>query len=280
MATPAISVGIAECKIDGKSLGSCSNAFIDMTGVTVPIHSEKVGTAYIVPYKYAIKSINGVLSVTTEELSLAKDILVSMKKAMRGTQPETKTFSCTVPGSGGGISGSVILLPQFTISVSIDGWSSITFNLPIVTSLIADAGAAPTDKVGGIYFIDTSKNKGAVTVNKNNLCCAASYGTNKVATLELEVSSQYSSIFRSGSAWPTDHVLESSKIIGHIGFYDFTSATAAVSTEEVIDLIFTTIDGTNITYSLGDKCVKYLSGLRTSSNGVNTWLVRVEGNGF
>jgi hypothetical protein len=281
MAAKAISIGIAACKIDGTSLGSCVNASIDMNATTVPIHAEKVGTAYIVPSKFAVKGIAGVLNVTTEEIGLVKTIIESMAKALKGTTPETKSFGCTVPGTGGGISGSVLLLPQFSATVSLDGWSTFTLSPPIVTALVGNAGTAPTTTtIATVPFMDFSTNKGAYLTSASNLCASVTCGGIGVGSLDISVTSQYTSIYRSGSAWPKDHVIDSVKIIADIGFYDFTSAASTYATEASVSVIFNAYVGTNLTLNLGDKCVKYLSGLRTSNSGVNTWHIKVEGNGI
>lgn len=275
----AISMGIAKVVVDGADLGSVTSASLDMQLDTIPIHKEKVGTAYIVGSQFAIKSVGGSLSVSTEEVGLVRDLLDSMLKVLKGEKPEKKNFSCTFPTSGGSVTGQVLMLPQFTASASAEGWSSITVQPLICSELVGTGGAAATNKVANVPFLDVSK-KGALTVDKNNLCNGIKCNSVGVGFLSVSATCQYTGIYRAGSPWPKDYVIDTAKVTADIGFYDFAGLNSVFSEESPVSVKFTTVGGGDLTLDFGTKCVKVLGGMRTSNAGVNTWHIKVEGNAF
>jgi len=235
----------------------------------------------IAPNKFAIKSLGGQLNVTTEEVSLAKDILTSMYSAVKGDTPLVKGFKCKFAGSGGSISGNVTLLPQFSINASADGWSSITLQ-PVISGALTAASASASTSVKpahGVPFI-SNDNKGALTVDKNNLCKSITCDGINIAELNFNVSCQYKTIYRGDPPWPTDYVLDTIKVIADIGFYDFSGLSTIWDTKAKVSISINSIGGSATVLDIGLNCIKVLSGMKTSNSGVNTWHIRVEGNGF
>jgi hypothetical protein len=275
----AISMGLAKVVVDGTDLGSVTNASIDMQLDTVPIHKEKVGSAYIVGSDFAVKSVSGYLSVSTEEVGLVRGILDSMLAVLKGEKPEKKGFTCTFPTSGGSMSGQVLLLPQFTASVNADGWSSVTIQPMICGALGGSGGSVSTNMIGGVPFLNTTKT-GALTTNVNNLCTGAECNSKGIGFLSVSASCQFTGIFRNNSPWPVDYVIDTASVTADIGFYDFADITPIFSESSPVSVKFLTLGGSGLTLDFGAKCVKVLAGMRTSNAGVNTWHIKVEGNAF
>lgn len=274
-----MSMGVASCEVAGTILGSCTNASVDMQIDTVPIHAEKVGSAYIVGSKFAVKGISGSLSVTTEEVGSVRGILDKMLSVLKGEVPVKQPFSCTFPIAGGSLSGQVLMLPQFSASASADGWSSITIQPMICDVLGGSAGSVTVNTIGGVPFLDTSTNKGAITVDTNNLCRGVECDGIGVGFLSVSASCQFTPIYRNKSPWPVDYVVDSAKVSADIGFYDFSTLSAYFEEEASVSVKFLTVGGNGLTLDFGTSCIKALSGMRTSA-GVNTWHLKVEGNAF
>jgi hypothetical protein len=274
----AMSLGLAKIVIDGTDLGSVTSASVDLQLDTLPMHDEKVGSAYIVGSRQVIKSCGGSLSVATEEVGSISNIIAGMLSVLKGEQPVKKNFTCSFNGSGGSMSGQVLLIPQFTANISPESWSSINIQPVICGQLVGTAGTVVTNKIANVPFLDMSK-VGALTVNKNSLCCAAQCNSIGIAELNLSVSCQYTPIYRNNNPWPVDYVVDTAKVSADIGFYDFAELSSVFETESPVDITFLTIGGSNVVLNLGEKCVKVLSGMK-STNGINTWHVKVEGSGF
>lgn len=273
----AISIGVAAVKLDNQDLGSVTAASIDLQTEFLTLHSQKVGQSMIAGSEFAIKSLSGSMNITTEEVGLVRPFLDLMVDSIKTGILTKKSFICDFPGSGGRLSGSVILMPQFSANVSIDGWSSISLQPLICGPISGLGGQSPTNIVGGVPFLDTAK-KGAVTFDKNNLCYGVECNGIGVGELSLAISSQYRSIFRGDPPWPVDYVLDSVRVAADIGFYDFTSLDLDTTTLP-ISLVFKTIGGGNMTLNFGNL-IKTFGGMKTSSSGVNTWHIKLEGNSF
>ena len=275
----AISIGVAQVEVDGTDLGSVISATLDMQLDTIPVHKEKVGSAYIIGSQFAVKSVGGSLSVSTEEVGLVRGILDSMLAVLKGEKPEKKNFSCNFPISGGSISGQVLMLPQFTASASAEGWSSITVQPLICSELSGSGGSASTTTAGGVPFLNTSVT-GALTKDTGNLCNAVKCNGISVGFLSVSATCQYTGIYRGGSPWPIDYVIDSAKVTADIGFYDFAGLSGIFTESAPVSVKFGTVSGGDLTLDFGSKCVKVLGGMRTSNAGINTWHIKVEGNAF
>jgi hypothetical protein len=273
----SFSLGIAGVIVDGADLGSVTNASMDTQLEMMPTHPNLVGRAQIVGSKQILKSAAGSISITTEEIGTISSLITKMTSVFLGEVPKTSAFKCNFPGSGGSVSGEVILLPQLTFNVSPEGWSSATIQLQITGLPIASAGdSAGTTTVGGVPFIGSLK-PGALTLDTKNLCSHVTCGGSVVGSLSLSFSCQSVPIYRDNSPWPVDYVIDTGKVSADIGFYDFAELSAIYEESAAVEVIFHLIGGEVVPINLGLKCMKVLSGLRTT-NGLNTWHVKVEGS--
>lgn len=275
----AVSLGVVQTVIGGINLGSVTDASIDLQFDLLPTHGQKVGNAQIVGSEFKVKSIGGSMSVTLEEVGLAAELLDCMTTAVRTGEIAKRSFSAYFPGSGGSISGELMLMPQFSTSVALEGWSTISLQPLICGPIVGLAGLSSTHKVGGVPFMDVSK-KGTLTKDNDNLCYAVECNGIGVADMNLSVTSQYRSIYRGNPPWPVDYVLDSVHVSADIGFYDMTELTSAYEEKCGVVIDYLTIGGTKVPLNLGTSCVKMLSGLKSSGSGVNTWRMKVEGNAF
>jgi len=274
-----VSIGIAKCEIDGIDLGSCISSTIETQLTTIGTHTSKVGSAKIVPSEYKVKRAAGVMSIAVEEISIVRSILDDMLSVLNGEPPVKKPFTCSFPLSGGSISGQVLMLPQFSATVSVDGWSSITIQPTICSELTATSGSNMPTVVGGVPFMDT-KVRGAATLDTDNLCCGVTCNSLDVGELNISVSCQSTGIYRNASPWPIDYVIDIAQVTADIGFYTFEALQTYFDTDQTVIITFNTIGGTSVNLNFGDKCSKILSGMKTSTSGINTWHVKIEGNSF
>lgn len=274
----AYSIGISDVKIDSNSLGSITSASIDIEAANIPLHSDKVGQAMLVGKEFITKSFHGTLNVTTEEFGLTSSLFTEMAKVIKGDTPGLKSFSCKLPYAGASLSGNVYIIPQFSTSGGIDQFGTITLRLPIIGDLTASAGSMSNQNtIGGVPFLPFSADSMAITSNPDNLCLAVSAGGFNAVGAKVDGSCQYKPIYRSGSLWPKDIVIDSVKILAEIDIADFTSLQAINMQKTSFDVEFKSIGGSNLKLNLGDSCVKYLAGYSSTGN-VNTWKLKVEGN--
>lgn len=275
----SLSIGVAKVTVDSIDLGSITETSIDLQVNTIPIHSAKVGNAMIVADRFGIKNISGTLNVTTEEVGAIRNILDSMLTATRTGNPARAPMRCEFAGADASMTSDVLLLPQISASVNLEGWCTIGLQLPLCAPLNGLSGTLGSTLIGGVPFVNQFR-QGAVTTDSNNLCYGVSCNGNWLGELNLSVASQYESIFRGDPPWAVDHVLNSVKVTANLGFYDFSTLTSSYETSSTVELLFHTIGGAIIPVNLGPRCVKSLAGMKTSRGGVNTWHMTVEGNAF
>ena len=274
----AISIGVSKVTIDGTSLGSNTQASISLQPVIVPVHTEKVGSGMVVGNRLAVKSLQGTLNVTTEELPPLSSLFSKMRKVINGERYDTASFSCFVPLCGGSMTGEIAILPQFSSSCAFDSWANVTLNLPIIGPLDLSAGGIKPTVISGIPFITDSSGR-ADTIDKNNLCFSNITCSVADSIVEANVSGscQIRPIFRGTPPWPVDYVVDGVSIQADVGCADFSNSLSLYQTDSSFEVTFHCLSG-SLKFNLRDKCLVQLAGLKTSQTGVNTWLIRAEGN--
>jgi hypothetical protein len=256
-----ISLGSLPVKIDNTELGSVISTQVSISPEMVNVHDEKVKGAVIAPNKIIMKKFNGSLSASTEDIVQGMSLVNKLLAPIKGDKVLSGLFDCQL------VKGEVYLIPQFSIATSIDGWSSIGFNLPL-KSLIPGTCRSAINTACSLPLIQPSS---ALTNDKNKLCPAMTCNNLGISSISVSCNCGYELIYTDASSDSIDCVLNTFDAVIDFGIYDCTSIAALTGD---VDVSFKLISGTE-TLSF-KNCTSMISGV-TTSNGVDTWNVRTYG---
>jgi len=256
-----ISLGALPVTIAELNLGPVISTQISISPEMVPKHDENIGSAAIAPSSMLLKKFNGALNVSTEDIVVAIQLIDILVEPIKGSKVEIGNFDCQL------LKGSVYLIPQFSISTSIDGWSSIGFNLPL-KSLEAGSSLTSSMIVCGLPIV---KPVTAGTISTDNLCPSMSCNGIGISSISVSCNCGYELIYTDTSSDSIDCVLNTFNTIIDFGIYDCENIS---NLQGDVSVQFSLINGLK---TLEFKnCTSMISGV-TNNNGINTWNVKTYG---
>lgn len=263
---PSISFGAIKTKIDSIDLGSVLSSDLVISKNVIPIYTGGADPVFK-PKTFLTNRLQGTFSVSTDD-STASFIFDKMISNLLANGIQAVNFNNHY------ISGNLFIIPQFSVTAQLDGFTSISFNFPIKDISVAQQGTTQQAKTCDLDFV--SFEEAAVTANTDNILVAANVNGISASSISVVSKCDYELLYNdsdTANISPVACIIRSAYVEADISLIDFSSI-ADIDTKATINLLDIKGDSCGITIK---DITSYVSGLKTS-NGINSWQVKVIGS--